>query len=102
MFQKAVVRMHGHTAGHLYRIDQGYRFEYEPGYAFAAVSLSIPVRDEPYEWDELPPAFAALAPEGWMQKRIAMEQKIDEQDAFEMLCRFGQDLIGAIEIEGLE
>ncbi|WP_119395696.1 HipA N-terminal domain-containing protein [Salinibius halmophilus] len=102
MFRKAVVRMAGKTAGYLYRLDTGYRFEYVPGYAYAGVSLSLPVRDDPYEWDELPPAFAALAPEGWIQKRIAMQEKIDENDAFEMLCRFGQDLIGAVEIEGVE
>lgn len=102
MFRKAVVRMYGQPAGHILKTKSGYRFEYLAGYAYAAVSLSIPVREEPYEWDELPPAFAALAPEGWMQKKIAMQEKIDERDVFEMLCRYGSDLIGAIEIEGIE
>lgn len=94
--------MAGKTAGYLSRTETGYRFEYLPGYAYASISISLPVRMAPYEWAELPPAFTALAPEGWMQKRIAMQEKIDENDLFEMLCRFGQDLIGAVEIEGIE
>jgi serine/threonine-protein kinase HipA len=102
MFRKAVVRMFGREAGTLEKLEVGIRFTYREGYAYAPISLSIPVRQEPYQWPELPPALKALAPEGWMKKNIAMQEKIDENDLFEMLCRYGDDLIGAIEIQGIE
>lgn len=102
MFRKAVIRMHGQEAGILERNDVRITFKYHKGYAFAPISLSIPVRDELYIWSALPPALVALAPEGWLQKNIAMQEKINESDQFEMLCRYGSDLIGAIEIEGID
>lgn len=102
MFRKAAVRMFGRPAGTLEKLDNGLKFTYKADYAYAPISLSIPVRDEPYLWPELPPALKALAPEGWMQKNIALQEKINENDLFEMLCRYGNDLIGAIEIEGVE
>lgn len=102
---KALVRMYGRVAGELEREGRKVRFQYDKDYlelGLPALSLSLPLRSEPYVSDGLPPYFAGLVSEGWLKQVQAKQQHIDPNDEFSLLVHNGQDLPGAITIELLD
>jgi len=62
--------MFDRIAGILEERDDRYMFRYVPSYLESgdavAVSLSLPLREEPYFDKRLFPFFDGLIPEGWM------------------------------------
>jgi len=82
-------------AGVLTKItEEKYRFEYYKNYSGDPVSLTIPVRYEPYEYSQFPPYFEGLLPEGTMLEALLRNLKIDRKDSFAQLCAVGGDMIG--------
>ena len=69
MARKIEVWLYNTLAGTLSEGQNGYTFCYLPTYVGCAISLSMPVRPEPYLSEELHPFFKGLAPEGWLRKR---------------------------------
>jgi serine/threonine-protein kinase HipA len=62
--RRAEVYQTAALAGYLTETEaKEYRFEYVAGYKGCPVSLTIPVRTEPYEFDKFPPFFEGLLPE---------------------------------------
>ena len=53
--------------------------------AAVAVSLTLPLRPEPYEWPGLHPFFENLLPEGWLLEIATTKLKISSNDAFGLL-----------------
>lgn len=99
MKRKANVFMFDRLAGTLSQNGEQYIFLYEPNYSGIPVSLSLPLRDEPYIYNgRLHPYFESLAPEGWLRAIYSEQQHIDIQDSFGFLLENGEDLIGAIQI----
>lgn len=96
MARKVAVFLHDQLVGYLTQGTQGYVFQYDSDYQGAAISLSLPRRAEPYCSQTLPPFFQGLAPEGWLRKRYADLQQLDEQDLFGLLLNNGNDLLGAV------
>lgn len=100
---KALVRLYGRKAGHLWRGRDGtIGFQYDREYvdkALPALSASLPLRYEPWEGPTLPAYFTGLVSEGWLRRTQAWEQHIDEADSFSLLIQNGDDLPGAITIE---
>ncbi|MBX2870014.1 MAG: HipA N-terminal domain-containing protein [Acidiferrobacterales bacterium] len=98
---KATVFMHGRLAGHMERIGSRVRFQYDAQYLKfgSALSMSLPLRSEPYESEGLPPYFSGLCSEGWLKRIQAFEQRIDPEDSFTLLINNGKDLAGAVTIE---
>ncbi|ANS44222.1 Uncharacterized protein related to capsule biosynthesis enzymes [Serratia plymuthica] len=96
MARKIEVWLYGKAVGSLTEEKEGYTFGYYSGYSGPAVSLSMRVRPEPYFSEELHPFFKGLAPEGWLRKRYAEIQKIDDRDLFGLLMQNGNDLLGAV------
>ena len=76
-----------------------YTFQYDPGYSGPPVSLTMPVRDEPYAFKNFPPFFDGLLPEGVQLEGLLKKHKIDKSDYFQQLLVTGQDLVGAVTIE---
>lgn len=76
--------------------EKGFTFHYYANYKGIAISLSMPVRTEPYWCEELHPFFKGLAPEGWLRKRYSEIQKIDDKDLFGLLMKNGNDLLGTV------
>jgi serine/threonine-protein kinase HipA len=96
--KRAAIYQQGHLAGHLENLGdrKGWRFVYVPGYAGEAVSLTLPVRAEPYEFDEFPAVFEGLLPEGVQLEALLRMHKIDRSDSFRQLITVGHDMVGAL------
>lgn len=96
------VYMHGDVAGTLERRSQArLRFTYAKGWvheARAPLSLSLPVRPEPYEHDECAPFFEGLLPEGDFLKAIARTLHVSASNPFQLLTELGGECAGAISI----
>lgn len=60
------------------------------------VSLSLPVREEPYVKDYAKPYFANLLPEGEARTLVETRLGISRGDDFELLKRIGGDCAGAV------
>lgn len=93
-------------AGTLVKGPGGFEFAYERSYlldpeAFP-ISLSMPLRPEKYESDELFPFFDGLLPEGWLLDMICSLAKIDPEDKFRLLLHTGGDPIGAVSVKPAE
>ena len=94
----------GRLAGLLTKSGSTYSFTYDKVYLAAAgsrpVSLTLPLREAPYESEVLFPAFVNLLSEGSnkvMQTRLL---KIDENDYFGLLLATGDgDRIGPLTIK---
>lgn len=101
--RKARVFVHGLFAGILEELDHGkYRFSYEKSYQGPLVSLTMPLKNKVYEYDKFPPFFEGLLPEGDMLQAMLRHYKLDKKDYFGQLLTVGQDVVGAVTIEGLE
>jgi serine/threonine-protein kinase HipA len=102
---RAQVKMHGMVAGTLERDGKKVRFQYDKAYLQLRqppLSLSLPLREEPFESTGLPPYFSGLVSEGWLKRVQATEQRIDPNDDFSLLIHNGDDLPGAVTIELLD
>ena len=63
------------------------------------VSLTLPLRAEPYVSQGLHPFFENLLPEGWLLGVTTKKLKISKDDPFGLLLATCQDCVGAVEIE---
>ncbi len=100
----AEVYVHNLPAGLLEKEKEGelYRFSYLPGYAGPPVSLTMPVREEPYLFPEFPPFFEGLLPEGTQLESLLRRRKIDRGDCFSQLLAVGSDMVGAVTVYPLK
>jgi serine/threonine-protein kinase HipA len=62
------------------------------------VSLTLPLRAEPYTQHGLHPFFENLLPEGWLFDIASKKLKISKNDPFGMLLATCADCVGAVEI----
>ena len=86
-------------AGYLQEDSDGFwLFTYEDGYKGAPVSLVLPLRKESYMFEEFPPAFEGLLPEGPQLEALLKKHKIDRRDAFTQLVMVGKDLVGSLSV----
>ena len=101
---RALVYMRGWDTGELERLDDGtYRFAYAPVYLASAdacaISLTLPLRPEPYLAAELFPFFHGLLSEGSAKDLQCRTLKIDPDDAFTRLVKTSHsDTIGAVTV----
>ena len=100
--RKASIFMHDRFAGTLEERDNGYLFSYYSGYleqeSAEAISLSLPLRAEPYEDKRLFPFFDGLVPEGWLLDIAEQTWKIDPRDRMGLLLACCRDCIGAVSV----
>lgn len=75
-----------------------YVFAYDPSYDGAPVSLTMPVRPEPYIFSEFPPFFDGLLPEGVQLEGLLKQKKIDRDDKYSQLLAVGADTVGAVTV----
>ena len=86
-------------AGYLTETDANdYRFEYVAGYKGRPVSLTMPVRPEPYEFDKFPPFFEGLLPEGRQLEALLRTEKLDRNDLMGQLLAVGEDVVGSVRV----
>lgn len=100
--RKADVFMYGHLAGQLSETERGYRFRYDTAYLKAeyakAVSLTLPLTDQPYNSKTMIPFFDGLIPEGWLLEVAEKNWKLNERDRMGLLLACCKDCIGAVSI----
>jgi len=94
--RKAEIYQQGMLAGILEELGRnGYRFVY-------TISLALPVRETPYEFDKFPPVFEGLLPEGLQLEAMLRKYKIDKKDMFKQLVTVGQDVVGSLTIKEVQ
>ncbi|MBT8041868.1 MAG: HipA N-terminal domain-containing protein [Pontiella sp.] len=102
MMRKASIFIHDRFAGTLEERDNGYSFSYSSDYldqeSAEAISLSLPLRAEPYEDKRLFPFFDGLVPEGWLLDIAEQTWKIDPRDRMGLLLACCHDCIGAVSV----
>lgn len=103
MNRVAKVRLDGKSVGRLEELDGGRtRFTYSPDWLNRAdavpISVTLPLRREPYESAGLHPFFDNLLPEGWLLELASKKLKIAKDDGFGLLLAMGADCIGAVEV----
>ena len=98
--RQANVYFNNHKAGVLEKNKKGYKFTYNKKFMTMKkpISISMPIKDEPYENEELFPFFTGLLPEGWYLELICATLKIDRNDNFSILLKTCGETIGAISI----
>lgn len=102
--RKADVFMHNIHAGIIEEISlrAAFRFTYDTQYDGPPVSLTIPVRPEPYDYEAFPPFLEGLLPEGYNLEALLRALKIDRQDLFSQLLAVGMDMVGAVTVQEAE
>lgn len=89
-------------AGVLTENDKGYDFRYLSTYLASdnakAVSLTLPLREEPYTDTVLFPFFDGLIPEGWLLDVALRNTDISILDRMSLLLTCCKDCIGAVSV----
>ena len=103
--RKAQVFYGKDLAGYIRETENGYIFEYAKEFLKknTPISISLPLREEPYESKELFSFFKGLFPEGWYLDIVTTTQKVDQEDLFGLLlCTTNVDTIGAVTVRKVE
>jgi serine/threonine-protein kinase HipA len=101
--KKAEVYQQGKLAGILEELDQNrYGFTYVAGYNGRPISLALPIRGPPYEFDKFPAVFEGLLPEGLALEAMLRQYKIDKTDLFKQLVTVGEDVVGSLTIKEVQ
>ena len=96
--RRANVFVHDKLAGTLVEVEaqRRYDFEYQPDYAGPPVSLTMPVEGRRYSFDQFPPFFDGVLPEGAQLEALLRLRKLERSDGFGQLLAVGSDLVGAV------
>ena len=103
--RQAQVYFKDRLAGILTEGENGYEFKYFPDYLCLEdakpVSLTLPLREEPFVSNVLFPFFDGLIPEGWLLDVALRNTDISILDRMSLLMLCCKDCIGAVSVVGL-
>ena len=98
--RRARILYRDRLAGWLTEDEDGYVFEYDADYLSRGgaepVSLTLPLRAEPYKQNVLFAFFDGLIPEGWLLHITTQNWKLNPNDRMGLLMACCQDCIGAV------
>lgn len=101
--RKGRVLCNGITAGYITEDETGYTFVYDKDYLakekVLPVSLTLPLRKEPYHNNVMFSFFDGLIPEGWMLNIAERNWKINRRDRMGLLLTCCRDCIGNVSVE---
>ena len=98
--RKIEVLFNNQAAGLLIEEDSGkYVFEYHPDYTGHPVSWTLPTEQKRFEFEDFPPFFDGLLPEGPQLEALLRQAKLDRDDYLGQLLTVGRDLVGAVTVE---
>ncbi len=104
--RKGRVKLSGRAVGVIEETDGQTTFRYSPEWlrtpGAVPVSLTLPLREEPYVWQGLHPFFENLLPEGWLLEVATKKLRISKEDPFGLLLATCSDCIGAVEITPID
>jgi len=100
----AEVFLHDTSAGFLTEVERGkvYMFKYHENYDEASISVTMPVEQKAYIFNEFPPFFEGLLPEGANLEMLLRTYKIDRDSLFDLLLKVGKDTVGAVTVKEAE
>lgn len=95
------------VVGKLTETDDGdYIFLYDPAYVerkeSEPITLTMPLRLEPYTDKRLFAFFEGLIPEGWLLNIASKNWKLNPNDRMGLLLACCQNCIGAVSIQAIE
>lgn len=103
ILRRGNVFVQNHLCGKIQETDMGYVFFYLDQWLndpdSVAVSLTLPLRSEPYVSNILFPFFDGLIPEGWLLDLVSRNWRISRQDRFGLLLAACRDCIGDVRVE---
>jgi serine/threonine-protein kinase HipA len=104
MIQELKVHLSNIFVGTLSKSESDqYIFKYDQNYLMQdfckQISITLPLREEPFESNKLHSFFDNLASEGWLGERQAKTIKTNQHDKFKLLKYYGNDLIGGVHIK---
>ena len=104
--RKADVFYRETMAGHLIEDENGYSFCYDEAYLASGsaepISLTLPLKSEPYRSATMFPFFDGLIPEGWLLDIATKNWKLNPNDRMGLLMTCCKDCVGAVGVIGLE
>ncbi len=104
--RRGQIRIDGVDVGILSESEEGHIFAYSSEWLATPdarpISLTMPIRSEPYASKNLHPYFQNLLPEGWLLELATKKLKVPKDDAFGLLLATCADCIGAVEIIAIE
>ena len=96
------IYLYDQYVGLLTEDETGFTFAYDADYLASdgaeAVSLTLPLSDEPYHDTVLFPFFDGLLPEGWLLNIAESSWKINQRDRMSLLLACCKDCIGAVSV----
>ena len=97
----AEVFLHDISAGFLTEVERGkeYMFKYHENYDEASISVTMPVEQKTYIFNEFPPFFEGLLPEGANLEMLLRTYKIDRDSFYDILLKVGEDTVGAVTVK---
>lgn len=96
----ARIHQQGRLAGHLEPLATGgYRFTYDDNFHGEPVSLTMPLKQRVWEFEDFPAPFEGLLPEGVQLDALLRLRKLDRGDLFGQLLAVGTDVVGSLQIE---
>jgi serine/threonine-protein kinase HipA len=100
--RRARVSLAGRPVGVLEESGPGTVFQYSAEWlatkGAVPISLTLPLRAEPFLSDGLHPFFANLLPEGWLLELTLSKLKLSKEDPFGILLATCADCVGAVEV----
>ena len=100
------VKLCDKRVGMITQTDDGFEFSYDAEYVTKylaeAISLTFPLRLEPYKSSTLFPFFDGLIPEGWLLDIAQRNWKINPHDRMELLLTCCKDCLGAVSVERIK
>jgi serine/threonine-protein kinase HipA len=104
--RKAEIKIYDKTAGWLLEDENGYHFNYDSSYMNSTspdpISLTLPLKGQPFTSKILFPFFDGLIPEGWLLDIAIDNWKINGRDRFGLLLACCKNTIGAVSILALD
>lgn len=101
-YRKADIYVHESKAGILEETETGYQFQYDLEYLTQKnaepVSLTLPLRKDPYDSQVLFPFFDGLIPEGWLLDVVEDTWKVNPKDRMGLLLVSCRDTIGNVSV----
>jgi len=93
-------------AGIITEDENGYHFAYQHDYLLKSdavqISITLPLREDPFESKVLFPFFDGLIPEGWLLNIAERNWKIRRHDRMALLLTCCRDCIGNVSITPME
>lgn len=82
--------------------EKDYRFQYSREYLLRpgsrAISVNLPVQEEPFSPERTKAYFDGLLPEGFTRRAVARWMHEEEADYLSILARLGRECLGAVQV----